>query len=80
LRWGLTDIYINMQPYQSVIVPAIAEYLYFESEKGFEVLETSVPDLGGGVLEEMAEWGISKDEVIALGGADYSRILKEYLT
>ena len=80
LRWGLSDISIVIQPCQSILVPAIPEDLYFESEDRLDLLEISVPDLAGDTLEKMIRSGIQPDRIAALGGEDYSRILKEYMS
>jgi len=80
LRWGLSDSLTFIQPFQSILVPAIPEDLYFESEDGLELLETSVPDLAGDTLEQMIEAGIQTDKIAGLGGYDYGRILKEYMS
>jgi len=79
LRWGLSDMSTFIQPFQSILVPAIPEDIYFESEDGLELLETSVPDLAGETLDQMIEAGIRTDRIAGLRGEDYSRILKEYM-
>jgi len=79
VRWGFSDIYSLIQPYQSILIPAIPEDLYFESEKGVDVLETSVPDLTGESLTEMIGPKIPSDSIVGLGGEDYGKILKGYL-
>ena len=79
LRWGLSDICTYIQAYQSVLVPAIPEDLYFESDERFEVLETSVPDMAGETLDQMIRLGLPLERIAALGGDDYGSILKEYL-
>lgn len=76
LRWGLSDIYIFIQPGQSILIPAIPEDLLFESENGFELLETSVPDLTGDSIEQMIGLGIQPELIAGLGGEDYSKIIR----
>jgi len=76
LRWGLSDICIFIQPGQSILIPAVPEDLLFESEDGFELLETSVPDLTGDSIEQMIGLGIQPERIAGLGGEDYSKILR----
>ena len=80
LRWGFSDIYSYMQPYQSILVPGITEEHYFKSEDGLEMLETSVPDMAGETLDQFVRLGIPIDRIVKLGGEDYGKILKEYMT
>jgi hypothetical protein len=80
LRWGLSDIYILIQPGQSILIPAIPEDLLFKSEDGLEILETSVPDLSGDTIEQMIGMGIQPERITGLGGEDYSRILRGCIT
>lgn len=79
LRWGFTDICIYIQPYQSVVVPALAQDLFFESDRELEVLETSVSDMAGETLECMLEQGIPAEKIIRLGGSEYGAILRDCL-
>ena len=79
VRWGFSKIYSLIQPYQSILIPAVPEDLYFETEKGFDVLETSVPDLTGESLREMMGTEIPSESIVGLGGEDYGKILKGYL-
>ena len=76
LRWGFSDFYSYIQPYQSILVPAVPQELYFETGGGLEVVETSVPDIAGETLNEMLELGIPKERIILLGGDDYKSILR----
>lgn len=80
LRWGLSDIYILIQPGQSILIPAIPEDLLFKSEDGLEILETSVPDLSGDTIEQMIGMGIQPERIAGLGGEDYSKILRGCIT
>jgi len=79
LRWGFSEIYIYIQPYQSILVPAVPGELFFESEEDLELIEISVPDLAGETSEQMSRAGIKLDRLVALGGEDYGKILKDYL-
>jgi mannose-6-phosphate isomerase len=79
LRWGLTDISVLIQPGQSILVPAIAEDILFESEGGMDIIESSIPDLGGDTLEQMVNLGITADSIAALGGKDYRKIIQDCL-
>lgn len=79
LRWGLSRIYAKIHPYQSVLVPAAEEDLLFETEGELEVLETSVPHMGGGIQKEIAGIRVSKDLFANLGGKDYRTILRSLL-
>ena len=79
LRWGLSEISILVQPGQSILVPAIAEDILFESEKGLDVIESSIPDLSGDTLEQMINTGITPDRIASLGGEDYGKILQNCL-
>lgn len=79
VRWGFSEIYSLIQPYQSILIPAIPEDLSFETENGIDVLETSVPDLTGGSLTEMIGLRIPPESIVGLGGEDYGKILKGYL-
>jgi mannose-6-phosphate isomerase class I len=79
LRWGFSDICSYIQPYQSVLVPAIPEDLFFESDGVLEVLETSVPDMAGETLSRILDLGIPRERIISLGGDDYCGILRNCL-
>jgi len=79
LRWGFSDIATHIEPYQSILVPAFPEDFYFESKDRLEVIETSVPDLGGETLDQMFKLKITLDKIVGLGGGDYGGILKQYL-
>jgi mannose-6-phosphate isomerase len=75
LRWGLSKIYAKVQPFQSVLVPALEEDLLFETEGELEVIETSVPHMAGGIQEQLIATGIPMDRFTELGGRDYEAIL-----
>lgn len=75
VRWGFSGTVFTIQPYQSVVVPAIPEELFFESEEGLEVLETSIPNFGGSTSADMVGRGIQEDRIALLGGDDYGQIL-----
>jgi mannose-6-phosphate isomerase class I len=79
LRWGFSDLCSYIQPYQSVLVPAIPEDLYFESEGVLEVLETSVPDMEGETFTCILDQGIPRERIISLGGTDYCGVLRNCL-
>lgn len=79
LRWGLCAPSCGLQPHQSVLVPACPEDLTLESEEGMEILETSLPDLSRGALEEVMSFGFSRADVAGLGGPDYASVLMGYL-
>ncbi|MFH1488791.1 MAG: type I phosphomannose isomerase catalytic subunit, partial [Pseudomonadota bacterium] len=79
LKWGLSDITVNIQPYQSVLVPAIGEDLYFQSDEGLEIMETTLTDMAGETVNDLIRGGVSKDRIIGLGGEDYGEILKAYV-
>ena len=76
LRWGLSGKSVFIEPGQSILIPAVQEDLLFVSEEGFEVMETSVPDLSEETIEQFSGHGIKSDEIIGLGGNDYGQILK----
>ena len=79
LKWGFSGIATYIEPYQSILVPAFPEDFYIESKDKLEVIETSVPDLGGETLDQMFKLKITLDKIVGLGGTDYGEILKQYL-
>jgi mannose-6-phosphate isomerase len=78
-RWGFSGTNCRVQPYQSILVPAIEEDLFIESEGDLEILETSITHMAGETLNEMIRNGISRDAIVGLGGGDYSGLLGAYL-
>ncbi|MBN2126108.1 MAG: hypothetical protein JW821_17550 [Deltaproteobacteria bacterium] len=79
LKWGFSNTSCYLQPFQSVIVPAVEQELFFETDEGLEVLETSLSDLGGGTVQQILHSGIALGRVADLGGEDYCRIIKTCL-
>jgi len=79
LRWGLSRIYAKIQPYQSVLVPASEEDLLFETEAEMEVLETSIPHMGGDIQKEVGVLQVSRARFAGLGGEDYKKVLQTLL-
>ena len=79
LRWGLSPQYVRLQPYQSVLVPGMAEDLYFQTRSGVELLETSVTDMAGGTLSHLLDLGVPARRIVQLGGEDYGPILGQCL-
>lgn len=79
LRWGLSQQYVRLQPYQSVLVPGVAEDLYFQTRGGVELLETSVTDMAGETLRHLLDLGVPARRIVQLGGEDYGPILGQCL-
>lgn len=79
LRWGFSKTYCRIQPFQSILVPALPKEIALSSSKGMELLETSSPNLAKGALTQATGQGLAPSAVVALGGLDYGDILKEYL-
>jgi mannose-6-phosphate isomerase len=80
VRWGFTDTFAHIQPFQTVLVPAVKQDLFFESQSiSFEVLETTVPNLACLAPDHATALGISLDRLTALGGDDWGGILKQCL-
>jgi hypothetical protein len=76
IRWGFTEIYCLIQPYQSILIPAYSDDLFLESDGILEIMETTVPDLTHGRLFDLVGPRIPSDRLFALGGPDYEEILK----
>jgi mannose-6-phosphate isomerase len=79
LRWGFSDLTTYIQPYQTVLVPAVEQDLCFESDGVLEVMETSVPDMAGEIFGPILRLGIPMERIAMLGGDDYGRILRDSL-
>lgn len=80
LKWGFSDLSSYIEPFQSVLVPAIAQDIFLEGDKKFEVLETSLADLTGDLLYHLLDLGVSKARIKDLGGDDYSPLLDKCLS
>ncbi|MEW6669595.1 MAG: hypothetical protein AB1512_30665 [Thermodesulfobacteriota bacterium] len=79
LRWGFTDLTTYIQPFQTVLVPAAEQDLFFESEGSLEVMETRTPDMDGEIFGPILRLGIPMERIAMLGGDDYGRILRDSL-
>lgn len=79
LRWGFTDLTTYVQPYQTVLVPAVEQDLCFESDGVLEVMETSAPEMSAETFGPILRLGIPMERVTMLGGDDYGRILRDSL-
>jgi mannose-6-phosphate isomerase len=79
LRWGSTDFTSYIQPYQSVLVPAVEQDLCLESDGVLEVMETSVPSEAREIFSPLLRLGIPGDRIAMLGGDDYLSIWRDGL-